>query len=213
VIISCQQRESLEPIALHNDYIDSAGWVLMCVAQASEHGGHASYLTTGFRRSSAGRGKGCRLEVLRTMSAISLAASVALGGCTSSPKPDEGQKAAGTTTVPEKKVAAVSARAHSKSDTSKNATSAVRLDQLIGLDEASLRSLLGQPAATEEAAPSKLWIYRRRQCTMNITLYPDVETRKFYALNYEVSGNDGSTRQQQCITQFSSQLAALNPPG
>jgi hypothetical protein len=151
------------------------------------------------------------------MSAISLAASVALGGCTSSPKPVDGHKVGGTTTASEKKVAAANAPArNSKSDSAKNGTSAVRpkIDQLIGLDEASLRSVLGEPAATEETAPSKLWIYRRRQCTMNITLYPDVETRKFYALNYEVSGNDGSIRQQQCITQFSAQLAALdNPPG
>jgi hypothetical protein len=150
------------------------------------------------------------------MSAIGLAASVALGGCMSASKPDEGHKAAGSTTASEKKVAAVNTSTrNTKSETSKNVTAAMRpkIDQLIGLDEASLRSLLGEPAATEETAPSKLWIYRHRQCTMNITLYPDVETRKFYALNYEVSGNDGSTRQQQCITQFSSQLAALNPPG
>jgi hypothetical protein len=148
------------------------------------------------------------------MSAIGLAASFVLGGCTSSSKTAESNKSASTVAKPDKVVAADTPARNPKTNTSKVASATrPKIDQVIGLDEAALRAAFGEPAAQEETAPSKLWIYRRRQCTMNVTLYPDVETRKFHALNYEVSGNDGTTRQQQCITQFSSQLAALAPPG
>lgn len=215
VIKSCQGREKLEPIAVHNDYRGLAGWILRCGLQAGEHGGRTFCLmTTSVRRTVVEGGKGCRVEVLRTMSAIGLAASVVLGGCTSSPETAESNKSARAVAKPDKVVAADTPARKAKTNVSTVASVArPKIDQVIGLDEAALRAAFGEPAAQEETAPSKLWIYRRRQCTMNVTLYPDVETRKFHALNYEVSGNDSSTRQQQCITQFSSQLAALAPPG
>jgi glucose/arabinose dehydrogenase len=136
-----------------------------------------------------------------------------LAGCSSTKKQVADQPvAAPDSGIPKKRVdpPTVSAR-NAKSETSKALAMAARpkIDQLIGLDEASLRLVLGEPAAVEDTAPSKLWVYKRHQCTMNVTLYPDVETKKFHALNYEVNGNDGSARQQQCTTQFSSQLAAL----
>jgi hypothetical protein len=146
---------------------------------------------------------------------LGLTATIILTGCASPKKITDNQKVAPETPAPPKPVdVAVTPRKPPKSDAKAVAMAAQqKIAGLIGLDEASLKSVMGEPAATEDTAPSKLWVYRRRQCTMNITLYPDVETKKFHALNYEVNGNDGSARQQQCITQFSSQLAALPPSG
>ena len=154
--------------------------------------------------------------MLRASIVLGLMGTIVLTGCASPKKITVDTKpAAVAATAPAKPADVASTpRRSSKSDTKTLAMAArPKIDELIGLDEASLKSVLGEPAAMENTAPSKLWVYRRRQCTMNVTLYPDVETKKFHALNYEVNGNDGSARQQQCITQFSSQLAALPPSG
>jgi hypothetical protein len=154
--------------------------------------------------------------VLRALILLGLTGSIVLTGCASPKKViDNATPSAPAAVMPAKPVDAVSTPRRSPKPDVKTTVIAARekIDELIGLDEASLKSVLGEPAATENTAPSKLWVYRKRQCTMNVTLYPDVETKKFHALNYEVNGNDGSARQQQCITQFSSQLAALPPSG
>ncbi len=84
-----------------------------------------------------------------------------------------------------------------------------QIDQLIGLDEAGIKTALGAPAAEEDHAPTKRWIYHARQCTMDVTFYPEVETRQFHALNYEVNSDDGSAkRQQACVAEFTSRLPA-----
>jgi len=84
-----------------------------------------------------------------------------------------------------------------------------QIDQLIGLDETGIETVFGAPAVQEDHAPTKLWVYHLRQCTMNLTFYPEVETRRFHALNYEVNSDDGSAkRQQACVAQFSSRLSA-----
>jgi len=151
------------------------------------------------------------------MSAFGLAASFLIEGCAPSAKSTANQNTASADVAgPQKKTEAPAKPPRSaKPDPSKALASANRpkIDQLIGLDEASLRAFLGEPTTQEDTAPSKLWVYHRRQCTMNVTLYPDVETKKFHALNYEVNANDSSARQQQCTTQFASQLSALPPPG
>jgi hypothetical protein len=83
-----------------------------------------------------------------------------------------------------------------------------QIDQLIGLDETGIKTAFGVPSSQEDHAPTKLWVYRLRRCTMNVTFYPEVETRRFHALNYEVNSDDGSAkRQQACVAQFSSRLS------
>jgi hypothetical protein len=89
------------------------------------------------------------------------------------------------------------------------AASPPQIDELIGLDESGIRSVLGNPTSREDHAPTKRWVYRLKQCTMNVTFYPEVETRQFHALNYEVNSDDGSAkRQQSCVAEFSSRLPA-----
>jgi hypothetical protein len=82
------------------------------------------------------------------------------------------------------------------------------VDRMIGLDEAEIQSVLGPPMLQEDRAPTKLWVFRSRSCTINVTLYPDVETRQFHALSYEVTSDAHSAeRTRQCVTEFSSRFA------
>jgi len=84
-----------------------------------------------------------------------------------------------------------------------------QIDELVGWNESEIRTVFGPPASQEDNAPTKRWVYHAKQCTMNVTLYPEVETKQFHALNYEVSSDDGSAkRQQACVAEFSSRLPA-----
>lgn len=63
---------------------------------------------------------------------------------------------------------------------------------LIGMDEQQVRALLGPPAAEEDRPPAKIWRYRKGGCSLNLSLYPDVQTRKFGTLTYEVKSDDNT---------------------
>jgi hypothetical protein len=81
------------------------------------------------------------------------------------------------------------------------------VDRLIGLSEADIQSALGPPMLQEDRAPTKLWVFRSKNCTINVTLYPDVETRQFHALSYEViSDVHTPERTRQCIAEFSTRF-------
>jgi hypothetical protein len=82
------------------------------------------------------------------------------------------------------------------------------VDRLIGLNESEIESALGTPMLQEDRAPTKLWVFRSRNCTINVTLYPDVETRQFHALAYEVTSDvHTAERTRQCIAEFSSRFS------
>jgi hypothetical protein len=82
------------------------------------------------------------------------------------------------------------------------------VDRLIGLSESEIESALGMPMLQEDRAPTKLWVFRSRSCTINVTLYPDVETRQFHALAYEVTSDvHTAERTRQCIAEFSSRFS------
>ena len=84
-----------------------------------------------------------------------------------------------------------------------------QIDDMIGWNESEIETVFGTPASQEDQAPTKRWVYRAKQCTLNVTLYPEVETKEFHALNYEVISDDGSAkRQQACVAEFSSRLPA-----
>jgi hypothetical protein len=82
------------------------------------------------------------------------------------------------------------------------------VDRMIGLNEAEIETVLGPPMLQEDRAPTKLWVFRSRTCTINVTLYPDVETRQFHALSYEVTSDAHTAeRTRQCVAEFSSRFA------
>ena len=75
----------------------------------------------------------------------------------------------------------------------------------IGKSEGEVRALLGPPTSVEERAPGKTWHYRIGECTADIQLYPDVQTRQFGTLAYEVKSDDNTDEgRRSCLVQFSS---------
>lgn len=79
----------------------------------------------------------------------------------------------------------------------------------IGMDENQLQALLGPPTVQEDRAPGKIWRYRNGRCTVNLTLYPDVETRIYRALAYEVTGDDDSAEKKRlCMAELESHAHA-----
>lgn len=82
---------------------------------------------------------------------------------------------------------------------------------LIGKNEDELRSLFGPPTSIEERAPGKTWKYRDGQCALDIQLYPDVQTRKFGTLAYEVKSDDNTDEANRaCLAHLQSRS---EPPG
>ncbi len=74
---------------------------------------------------------------------------------------------------------------------------------LIGLDMTQARKRLGPPTEEVEQAPAKVWRYRTAQCSLDMSLYPDVHTQIFRVLSYEVKGNDGTEQgRRKCISDL-----------
>lgn len=74
----------------------------------------------------------------------------------------------------------------------------------VGLAESQLVARLGQPSAeSEDQPPGKTWRYRVKSCIVDIMLYPDVETRTYRALAYEVINDDQSVAGKRlCLAQL-----------
>jgi hypothetical protein len=103
---------------------------------------------------------------------------------------------------------AESSKAEDKAEDKRADIGTQGVDRLIGLDESEIESALGTPMLQEDRAPTKLWVFRSRNCTINVTLYPDVETRQFHALAYEVTSDVHTPeRTRQCIAEFSSRFS------
>jgi hypothetical protein len=58
--------------------------------------------------------------------------------------------------------------------------------QLIGLTELAAVKLLGQPAETEVASQSRIWIYRSAICTLKLFFYSTDEAPDYRALTYQI---------------------------
>ena len=81
--------------------------------------------------------------------------------------------------------------------------------ELIGKSEGELKTLLGPPTSVEERAPGKTWRYREGQCTVDIQLYPDVQTKQFGTLAYEVKSDDNTDEGKRlCLAQLQSRVQA-----
>lgn len=80
---------------------------------------------------------------------------------------------------------------------------------LVGKSEGELRALLGAPNSEEDQPPGKRWRYRDGQCTLDVQLYPDVRTKQYGTLAYEVKTNDDTDEgKRHCLAQFQSRARA-----
>jgi hypothetical protein len=84
--------------------------------------------------------------------------------------------------------------------------------QLMGLDENEVTTLFGMPADTEDRPPSRIWRYGSGSCTLLIAFYPDVKSRVFKVLSYEVT-NDGNTNPKQHCWQHVASSAVREQHG
>ena len=76
---------------------------------------------------------------------------------------------------------------------------------LVGKSEGQVRALLGPPTSVEERAPGKTWHYRDGRCSLDVQLYPDVQTRQFGTLAYEVKSDDNSDEgRRDCLARLRS---------
>ena len=65
--------------------------------------------------------------------------------------------------------------------------------------------MLGAPTSVEDRPPGKLWRYRDGQCTLVVQLYPDVQTKQFGTLAYEVKSDDNTDEGKRvCTAQLQS---------
>jgi hypothetical protein len=80
---------------------------------------------------------------------------------------------------------------------------------LSGKSEAELREMLGTPTSEEDRPPGKRWRYRDGQCTLDVQLYPDVQTKQFGTLAYEVKSDDNTDEGKRlCVAQIQSRVQA-----
>jgi hypothetical protein len=80
---------------------------------------------------------------------------------------------------------------------------------LTGYRESELRALLGPPTSEEAHSPGKQWRYRIGTCTLDIQLYPDVETKQYGTLAYKVKSDDNTDEGRRlCLAQLQSRLQA-----
>ena len=76
---------------------------------------------------------------------------------------------------------------------------------LMGKSEGQVRAMLGPPSSVEERAPGKTWHYRDGRCSVDVQLYPDVQTRQFGTLAYEVKSDDNSDEgRRDCLARLRS---------
>jgi hypothetical protein len=76
---------------------------------------------------------------------------------------------------------------------------------LMGKSEGQVRAMLGPPSSVEERAPGKTWHYRDGRCSVDVQLYPDVQTRQFGTLAYEVKSDDNSDEgRRDCLARIRS---------
>jgi hypothetical protein len=74
---------------------------------------------------------------------------------------------------------------------------------LVGKSEGQVRAMLGPPTSVEERAPGKTWHYRDGRCSVDVQLYPDVQTRQFGTLAYEVKSDDNSDEgRRDCLAKL-----------
>jgi len=80
---------------------------------------------------------------------------------------------------------------------------------LSGKSETELRATLGAPTSEEERPPGKLWLYRDGQCTLDVQLYPDVQTKQFRVLAYQIKSYDSTDEgKRMCTAQMQSRAPA-----
>ena len=101
------------------------------------------------------------------------------------------------------------ATATSEEPTARRAATSGPALSLIGKSETELRAMLGAPTSEEDRPPGKWWRYRDGQCTVVVQLYPDVKTKQYGTVAYEVKSDDNTDEGKRvCLAQLQSRAQA-----
>jgi hypothetical protein len=96
-------------------------------------------------------------------------------------------------------------------ETPANALPAPPAIALAGKSEQEVRAMLGAPTSEEDRPPGKRWRYRDGRCTLDVQLYPDVHTKQFGTLAYEVKSDDNTDEGKRlCLVQLQSRFQSRN---
>ena len=104
------------------------------------------------------------------------------------------------TTPPASTTDAAAVAATATSDPARPAAGSSPAVSLVGKSETELRAMLGAPTSEEDRPPGKRWHYRDGQCTLVVQLYPDVQTKQFGTLAYEVKSDDNTDEGKRVCT-------------
>ncbi len=75
-------------------------------------------------------------------------------------------------------------------------------EQLIGLDSGRIVALLGPPAAQAEVSPAQVWTYNGKACVLQLFFYPEINTKEFRALTYEMpTGGETEAAREKCLRE------------
>lgn len=83
---------------------------------------------------------------------------------------------------------------------------------LVGLDFAAVRLLLGAPALEEIQPPATVWAYNGRGCVLSVFFYPHVDGGNFRALTYDVKGaKQTPDLPQRCFAELLQDVSKTGP--
>jgi hypothetical protein len=86
-------------------------------------------------------------------------------------------------------------------------------DRLIGLDQARLTALLGEPRQRAEAPPATIWRYLGQACELDVYFYFDLQSQAMRALHYEIRSHESREQPaQQCYDELVSERRARAEP-
>jgi hypothetical protein len=64
-------------------------------------------------------------------------------------------------------------------------------DELVGSDFSTVRDVLRQPDYVQYSALTVVWAYSGSGCTLRLFFYPDIQTRRFHVLKYDLRSAAG----------------------
>lgn len=82
-------------------------------------------------------------------------------------------------------------------------------DRIIGLDQAHLAAMLGEPRTRAESPPATIWRYSAEGCDLDVYFYLDLQSQAMRALHYEVRSHESFDRPpQRCYDELVSERRA-----
>ena len=84
---------------------------------------------------------------------------------------------------------------------------------LVGLSQSDATKLFGQPAERRNLPPSEIWTYHSTICDVKLFFYPEVGTRTFRALTYQIDNRGVSDAiHNACLSNLTNNQAIKAEP-